>query len=401
VRFVSTITTHPSPTAALVDIENGFRARLGDEPVHLAFVFVSAAFADKLETLGAGLNRIFPDAAVLGCTAEGTIGGGREVERSPSIAVLAASLPSVGIRPFHVSQAELEGATTTAEWVEQLGAKPDQAPIFIALADPFSFRITDFLDQVNTHYPGAPVFGGMASAARQPRENGLLLNEHVYREGLTGVALSGAIRVRAVVSQGCRPIGRPFVVTRGDQNVMRELGGKPALAALQEMSSSLPPEDLALAKQALLVGQVINEYQESFKRGDFLIHNLLGADPNSGALAIAGPVKVGRTIQFHVRDAKCADEDLRELLGAARGQGGPAPAGALLFSCNGRGTRMWPEAGHDVGVVTDVFERLPTAGCFCAGELGPIGQRNFIHGFTASIALFSGPDGPKSRTLSV
>lgn len=386
-EFATAITGESQIAAATADL----RRQLSDLPrdsVHAVFVFASAHFEDELEALSAALAEAFPDAALLGCTAEGTIGAGRELERTPSISVLAASLPGVIIRPFHLSQSDLQKSRTLEDWTEQLGVRPDESPVFIVLGDPFSFPVDYLLQQLNQHYAGTPVFGGMASGAERQRQNGLLLNGVVYHEGLVGFALSGNLSVRSVVSQGCRPVGKPFVVTKGERNVIRELGGKPALQVLQEISNSLSPQDLKLAQEALFVGRVINEYQDTFKRGDFLIHHLMGGEPESGALAIAGPVKVGSTVQFHVRDARCADEDLRELLRTACPPDSPPPAGALLFSCNGRGTRMWPEPGHDVSVLMDLCSNVPAAGFFCAGELGPIGERNFIHGFTASIALF-------------
>ena len=206
---------------------------------------------------------------------------------------------------------------------------------------------------------------------------------------MVGVALTGNLKVDTVVSQGCRPIGKPFVITKGERNVIHELGGKPALERLHETYQSLPAEDEPLARQSLFVGRVIDEYKKSFARGDFLIHNIMGVDRRTGAIGIAGRAKVGATVQFHVRDAKSADEDLRLLLSPRAGR---AIEGAMLFGCNGRGTNMWPQPGHDVGVLREMLGDVPVAGFFCGGEFGPIGGKNFVHGFTASIALFSEPD---------
>ena len=266
------------------------------------------------------------------------------------------------------------------------GVAPESEPIFIALADPFQLDVSGFVEQLSDAYPNRPLLGGVASAGAAPGENRLVIDGDIREEGVVGVALTGNVTVQTVVSQGCRPIGRPFVITKGEHNIVHSLGGEPALARLQSVLVELSPADERLARQSLLMGRVINEYQSEFARGDFLIHNIIGADRQSGAIAIAGPARVGATVQFHVRDAESADDDLRTILGR---QGREGVRGALLFSCNGRGTRMWPEPGHDVGVLHELVGGVPVAGCFCGGEFGPVGGRNFLHGFTASIALFA------------
>jgi small ligand-binding sensory domain FIST len=257
------------------------------------------------------------------------------------------------------------------------------------LSDPFRLSIHDLIDELNQAYPGAPVVGGIASAARQPGQNRLIVNGELHEEGMVGVAMTGRVHARTVVSQGCRPIGKPFVITQADRNIIGELGGRPALAQLQDVLTNLSSEDERLARQSLLMGCVIDEYKDRFTRGDFLIHNIIGADRKSGAIGIAGLPRVGATVQFHVRDAASADEDLRSLLADAAGDD---IRGAALFGCNGRGTHMWPTAGHDVGLLHEQLGEVPVAGFFCGGEFGPVGGRNFVHGFTASILLFCEPE---------
>jgi small ligand-binding sensory domain FIST len=203
-----------------------------------------------------------------------------------------------------------------------------------------------------------------------------------------GVLLQGAVGLRSIVSQGCRPVGRPFVITRAAENVIQELGGRPALERLQQLWQELTPEERELFQQAPHLGLVMNEYQGEFRRGDFLVRNVLGFDRSSGALVITDRVRVGQTVQFHVRDAGAADEDLRALLRLDAGAHERRPAGALVFSCNGRGTRLFPEPDHDARAVRAEAGAVPLAGFFAQGELGPVGGQNFLHGFTASVALF-------------
>ena len=172
-----------------------------------------------------------------------------------------------------------------------------------------------------------------------------------------------------------------------------ELGGRPALEQLRAIYGELAPADRELVRSSLHVGRVASEYQDTFQRGDFLVRNVVGADPDSGVIAVGDLVRTGQTIQFHVRDAQSAHDDLAALLARERDRGLEA-AGALVFTCNGRGTRLFPEASHDARCLQDVIGPVPTAGFFAQGEIGPIGPRNCLHGFTASIAILE-PSGPE------
>jgi small ligand-binding sensory domain FIST len=228
----------------------------------------------------------------------------------------------------------------------------------------------------------------MASGGAGPGDGPLVLDGAVVAGGAAGVLLRGPVGIRSIVSQGCRPVGRPMVITKGRENVIAELGGRTPLAQLQELWQSLAPAEQALMQRGVHVGRVINEYQGEFQRGDFLVRNVLGLDRDSGALAITEHVRVGQTVQFHVRDAETADEDLHALLQLDLSAHERPPAGALVFSCNGRGTRLFKQPHHDARAVRSEAGAVPLAGFFAAGELGPVGGQNFIHGFTASVVLF-------------
>ncbi len=384
-RFASSISAEQTTEAALEELFAPIDRRVTPGMVDLVIFFFTNHFRQDAELIAERIGTMFPSATVLGCTADGTIGEDRELERVPSISLLAGSLPDVVVRPFHVKEADLADAKTPAHWERLFGVGPESRPAFIALADPFRVPIHGFVDRINDAFPKAPLLGGVASGAHEPDGNALVLNDSIHTDGIIGVSLSGRFQIQTVVSQGCRPIGVPLVITKGERNVVHHLGGKPALEQLRHVLESLSEEDEQLARQSLFVGRVIDEFKPAFARGDFLIHNILGADRKTGSVAIAGHAKIGATVQFHVRDAASADEDLRTLLTKHAGRD---VRGGLLFGCNGRGTNMWPKPGHDVGVVRSVFPDLPVAGFFCGGEFGPIGDKNFIHGFTASIALF-------------
>jgi len=236
------------------------------------------------------------------------------------------------------------------------------------------------------------VVGGMASSATQPGENRLFLGPRTHSTGAAAVLLRGDVRLKTVVSQGCRPIGRPLVVTKAERNVLIELGGKRALLQLKEIFDSLPTREQQLVQRGLHVGRVVNEYREQFELGDFLIRNVIGIDPNEGTIAIGDFFRPGQTVQFHIRDHETADDDLRQHLAAAS-QAGPTPAGALLFTCNGRGARLFGKPHHDATCVREAWGNIPLAGFFAAGEIGPVGNQNYMHGFTASLAVFEGDAG--------
>jgi small ligand-binding sensory domain FIST len=261
----------------------------------------------------------------------------------------------------------------------------------LMICDPFTFPIGDLLTHLNQHVPGATVMGGMASGGLRLRQSRLFLDGRVLSDGAVGASLPQA-EVHALVAQGCRPVGNPYTTTRADGSVIFELGGRPPLERLREVAAALPAKDRELLAQGVQLGMLIDEYQTEPGQGDFLIRGIAGLDQESGAIAVGDEVMVGQTVQFHVRDADSADEDLRRTLERAAGAlGTRRAAGALLFTCNGRGSRLFAGPDHDAGLLAEVLGKIPVAGFFCAGELGPVGGQNFLHAFTASIALFPGP----------
>lgn len=363
------------------------RGRL-DGPADLAVVFISAAhvaaraaFEGLAELLGGN-----PAPVIIGGTVEGVLGGGREQERGPGVVVWLARLPGAVITPMALEYRQTADGGTFTGWPAELDGRWPEGATLLLVADPFSFPVDQLIERLEDDQPGVPLVGGMLSGGSAPGENTLVMNSRTYDCGGVGVLVSGGVRVRPVVSQGCRPIGRPFVITRAEENLIHELGGRPALEQLREIFGTLDESDQRLVRHSLHLGRVASEYQESFEQGDFLVRNVIGADPESGVIAVADMVRVGQTVQFHVRDAQTAHDDLVGLLD--RAAAGGSPAGALVFTCNGRGRRLFEEPHHDAAVLQRHFGDLPAAGFFAQGEIGPIGSRNCLHGFTASIALF-------------
>lgn len=373
----------------------GARGSLGSPP-DLALTFISPHHAHAAEQIAAEVYQRLAPATVIGCTGESIAGTGQEIEDGPALAMWMARWPNVRITPMHMAFERSPEGSVIEGWSDALPADWLADDFLIALGEPFSFPTDFFLERLNEDRPNIPVLGGMASGGAAPGENLLMLNGEVIDEGAVVVHVSGPIRLRTVVSQGCRPIGRPFVVTKAERNVIYELGGKPSFIQLREIFDTLPTSEQRLVQNALHIGRVVSEYKEKFEHGDFLIRNVMGIDANTGAIAIGDYLRAGQTVQFHVRDEEASAAELKQLLASARNSHRRAPIGSLLFTCNGRGTRMFSQPHHDVQAVASAFGPIPLAGFFAQGEIGPIGKQNFVHGFTASLGLFYPAETPES-----
>jgi small ligand-binding sensory domain FIST len=386
--FAAALSTAASTERALDEVCQGGLDQLQGQP-DLALVFFSPHHGAGAESIAATASERLRPKWLLGCSGEAVVGNAREVEHQPAISLwLARWARDVSMEPFHLELEQTPDGYSLLGWPDEIETADPSTSAILLLGDPTTFPADAFLQQVNERHPGLRVVGGMASGMRQEGDCRLLFDSKLLESGAVGVLLRGQIGLRGIVSQGCRPIGRPMVVTRGQDNLILELGGKPPLVQLQEVWQNLGPRDQQLFQRGLHVGRVINEYQDRFQRGDFLVRNVLGLDRDSGALAITDRVRVGQTVQFHVRDADTADEDLHELLRLYTCAHEKRPAGALLFTCNGRGSRMFQQADHDARAIRAEVGDVPLAGFFAGGELGPVGGQNFIHGFTASVVLF-------------
>src|SRR3990170_1047678 len=377
-RIGAALSTDPDPATAGAEAAGEAGSQLDGADASLVLLVASRHHAASAGSVLDAVRRTAGPERVMGCVAETVVGGDREVEGGPAVAVWLASLPQPA-ETFHMEfMATSEGGVFAGYRFEGPGSGP-----YLLIGDPFSFPTDHLLRHLNERIPGTVVMGGMASGGMGPGETRLFLDDRVVDDGAVGARLPG-VRIRTLVSQGCGPVGNVYTVTRAEGNVIHELGGRPPLQRLQELVETLSPEDRELVGRGLHVGRVIDEYKAELERGDFLIRGVMGVDPQSGALAVADRIDVGETIQFHVRDAATADEDLRTLL---EREAEPV-AGALLFTCNGRGSRLFSSPDHDASLVSEKLGGLPLAGFNCAGEIGPVGGKNFLHGFTASIALF-------------
>jgi small ligand-binding sensory domain FIST len=383
--FAAALSTQLDTTAAAAEACAAARKSLGGTP-DLAVVFFSREHAGTADQLAEQLCDALGTENVIGCSGESIVGVGQEVEEGPALSVWLAKWPGVTTHLFNLNFERTPEGGVIQGWPDDLAGEWPEGSFLMLLGEPYSFPADALLERLNEDRSGVAVVGGMASGGHTPGENRLILGRKSFAEGAAAAHISGPVRLRTIVSQGCRPIGRHFIVTKAERNTIHELGGKPALIQLKEIFDELPNREKLLVQRAPHLGRVVSEYQERFEQGDFLVRNIIGSDP-SGAIAVTDYIRVGQTVQFHIRDQGSADAELKQLLAAAK-KHKPLPLGGLLFTCNGRGTRLFSQPHHDAAAIEKALGKIPLAGFFAQGELGPIGKQNFMHGFTASIALF-------------
>lgn len=385
--FASALSTNPNSLAALDEVVALVQEQLGATP-SLALLFVSANHVEAANRLAPRLCEQLGTESVIGCSGESIVGVGTEVEMASAMSLWVASLPGTTVLPMRLEFVRAAEGGAIVGWPDELPETWPAGSALLALGDPFTFPPELLLERINEDQPGVPVIGGMASAATKPGENCLFMGPQTYDDGAVSVVVHGDVAIRSIVSQGCRPIGDHFVITKAERNAIQELGGIPAYQRLLEVYETLATHEQELLRRGLHVGRVVSEYQDSFEQGDFLVRNVVGVDQESGAIVIGDFVRPGQTIQFHLRDANTADGELKQMLAAFKRSPDSDPRAALLFTCNGRGTRLFAEPNHDAEAIGEALNNVPLAGFFAAGEMGPVGGKNFLHGFTASIALF-------------
>jgi small ligand-binding sensory domain FIST len=373
-RYAAALSRHLDPATAAGEVVGQVLDATGPAP-DLAVLAVSGSHRHALDDLVAACGRLLAPGTLVGAAASGVLAGGEEVEDAPAVCLWAG-------RTGPVTPLRLETLPGRPPIVAGLPPAVPPAATVMVVADPFSFDVDALVTTLAAVAPGARLVGGLASAGARPGENRLVLDDRVHHNGAVGVVLPPSVGVRCVVSQGCRPIGSPWVVTAAEGPFVLELGGRPALERVTETLSRLSLDDRQLAARGLHLGVVARERGvEEFGPGDFLIRAVLGAEPRRQALAVGDTVEVGQVVQLQVRDARSADEDLRRAVAGLSG------SSALVFTCNGRGSHLFGTPGHDASVVSGALA-APVAGMACAGELGPVGDRNAVHGFTASVVVF-------------
>jgi small ligand-binding sensory domain FIST len=383
VRIGCGLSTGPDPRVAAIEAGQQAQAGLEGGRPDVAVVFCSGAHLAAPEATLEGVQEALAPPVLAGCGAGGVVGDRREVERGTAVAVWAATLGEGAAEAFHLDVVDRPDAVAVAGLPEL-----DDATAVVLLPDPYSFPADVVLGELARRAPGVPVLGGIASARTLDGDAALFLGDRLCGDGAVGIAFSG-VEVLPCVSQGAAPVGPELTVTAADGHVIRELAGRPALDALREAIEGLEPHEQALVASGLLLGIVIDGGKPEFEQGDFLVRGVIGADPEAGTLTVGARVHEGTIVRLHARDAASADRDLRKALGLRReALGGEPPAGALVFTCNGRGETMFGTPDHDAVALDEELQGAPAAGFFAAGEIGPVGGDAFLHGFTATVAVF-------------
>lgn len=373
----------------LRDWARSLRAQLTAPEVSLGLVFMSPKFfAHARQVLE--IFRVHAQIPLLaGCSGSSLIAAEHEVEGADGLVLALYYLPGSQLTAFHFTQEMVEESTGKDSWQTKTGVARSDVNGWLAFVDPFHLDAEAWLQSWNTGYDSKPVFGGLASGAFPEPYTQIYLNGEVFEEGGVAIAVGGEVELSGVISQGCTPIGESWTLTRVHQNFIQYIANRPAYTVLAETVQNLTAEEQKKAQGNLFIGLVVNEYLEDFHRGDFLVRNLLGADPSSGVLAVAALPRAGQTVQFHRRDPAAATEDMDELLNRARHNlAGRTVYGSCLCCCNGRGVNFFNAPDHDAAMIQKQLGPFGLAGFFCNGELGPIGDKNFLHSYTASLALF-------------
>jgi small ligand-binding sensory domain FIST len=365
------------------------RNRLRSPQASLGLVFMSPKFFPEARQV-LEILRVHARVPLLaGCSSQGLIVGAEELEENAGLTFALYSLPGAELEGFHITQEQVEEANGPGYWRLESGIEPERTNGWLVFVDPFHLDSEAWIRTWNEAYAPLPVLGGLASGDSNEQYTQIYLNGDVFESGAVAISVGGQVRLEGVISQGCTPIGETWTLTKVEQNIIHEIGNRPAYQVLAETFNQLSAEDQKKARGNIFIGLVVNEYLDDFHRGDFLIRNLLGADAKTGSIAVAALPRSGQTVQFQRRSAEAAKEDMKELLTRAKRALGEATVyGGCLCSCNGRGRNLFGEPNHDAHMVQQRFGPFGLAGFFCNGEIGPVGEKNFLHGYTASLALF-------------
>jgi small ligand-binding sensory domain FIST len=382
VRIGCGVSTAPDPRVAAIEAGAQARGALG-RAADVAFMFCSGTHLSAPEASLEGVHEALDPATLAGCAAGGVVGDGREIEDGTAVAVWAATLDGGSAQALHAEALEMpDGMAVTGL------AELEDATAVVLLPDPYSFPTDGVLEELAHRAAGVPIVGGLSSARTPDGEAALFAGDRVVSGGAVAVRFDG-VEMLPCVSQGAAPVGPELTVTAAEGNVIHELAGRPALGRLRDAIEELTELERGMVANGLLLGVVIDGGKPEYRQGDFLVRALLGADPEAGTVAVGAPVEPGSVVRMHARDAHSADRDLRDALGLRlEALGGRAPAGALVFTCNGRGRGMFGMPDHDAVALAEELAGAPAAGFFAAGEIGPVGGDPFLHGFTATVAVF-------------
>ncbi|MDQ3653797.1 MAG: FIST C-terminal domain-containing protein [Chloroflexota bacterium] len=386
-RATSALVAHESWAVALEHATDQVMSP-GDPAPDLLLLFASPRYGDDFEQLVRAARQRTGTSVLIGCSASGLLANGLEAEDQAGLAIMAWWLPDAHLYPVRLHQEHIELLDDPALWHELNDIPVDGVHSWLMFAEPYRIDAQALIQGLQARYPGASIMGGLASGMVRERTSCVFFDDRVYGEGGVALGIGGPYALDPYVSQGCDPVGEPWTITEADHNALIGISNRPALDVLQATVNGLPPEQRARASKNLVVGLAGDEYRDAYGRGDFVIRGILGIDPKRGSVAIGGVPRLGQTVQFHLRDAGTADADLVRMMHEVDSSGEPGSiVGAVVCTCDGRGEALFGAPNHDSAVIRAALPHVPAAGAFCIGEIGPLGDRTVLHGFTATLGL--------------
>ena len=389
-HWVSSISENPDLFQAFNECSQSLFESLEGKQPDLIVGFPSEHHSEHFSELSQLVDQFFGNATFFGCSGAGVIGGGKEVEQVPSLALCAAYLPDVTISPFIFQEQDLpDGDSSPDDWYNLVQLDFADDPIFVILSHPSAMFCEDLLRGLDFAFPESKKIGGIASGYLNDSQVSLFLDNELIQSGIIGICMTGDIQIDTIVAQGCRPIGSAMQVTECQQNILYKLNDQTPVEILRSLFPDLNEREKDLVQHSLFLGVLMDSFIEKPEHGDFLIRNILGIDSRQGAIGVGEFLHEGQIVQFHVRDGISSSDDLATALQKyVEFRHNPSGYGALLFSCLGRGQQLYQVPNHDTKMFYENVGVMPVTGFFGNGEIGPVGDNTYLHGYTSSFGIF-------------
>ena len=365
-------------------------ASLPGNRADLAIVFATSDHAADLSVLVREVADAVGTTCVTGCSASGVLALGRECENGPAIGVLAVQSDALRATPFLLQDRGDYGLSAGIHLGQRLAASRDDSDLVVVWPDPYAIRPDRLLQGLDAALGPVPVAGG-ASSSRSPSGGTF---QFCGTEGgtgaVSGVRLSGAFRHHLALTQGCRPLGAVRRVTGAHERFILEVDGVPAYEALRACAPGGRLDNPADAIRRLTVALLPEPGESTLRPGEFLVRNIVAADPDTGVIAIAAEVEEGQSLLFAVREPGAAYDDVSKMAARAAES---APEGGyrfgLYFDCLARGSALYGRAGVDSEAIARHLPGVPILGFFCNAEIAPLRGANHLFTYTGVLVLVS------------
>ncbi|HKD68481.1 MAG TPA: FIST N-terminal domain-containing protein [Candidatus Binataceae bacterium] len=383
--------TAADPAAAADEAAGQALAQAGLRVADGAICFASSKHAASFRLLMRTVSERAQTPQVAGCSASGIIAGGREIERGPSVAVLAVG---GGITAQRIFVPSLKGRPVEAAAEVAAAARPalGRSNLLCLFPDSYNLEPEPFLAALAQELPQAVVVGGGATEDGMSGEAFALCGDAVSTNAVAGMLFSGDFEITTGAALGCRLIGTPRRVTAVRQNILIELDGHPALEVLKQTIGPLA-DDLRRAAAMVYLAAALDPRAERLEHGRYLIRNMIGFDEARGLIGTVYRPEPGDLIGFALRDEQGARDDLKLTLEEMERSVQNPPAFGLYFDCVSRGSNLYSIADHDSAYLARHFGAVPIAGFFTGFEIGPLAAATRLLQYSGVLALVSGrPD---------